>query len=131
MERTRLLELAGVDTKSGFTIQMEKDTENNKLYRKVVYTAAHMQLVLMCVKPGQEIGMETHKGDQFIRVESGTGKAIMGGVESSLEDGDAIIIPEGVEHNVINTSDNDDLKLYAVYTPPEHKDGHIDQEKPG
>ena len=114
-------------TKKGFDVDMEKDTIKNTNFRKVLYTAPHLQLVLMSVK--DEIGMETHeKGDQFIRVEGGSGKAIIDGREFPIKDGTAFIIPEGSEHNVINTGDGD-LKLYAVYAPPNHPEGTINKTK--
>jgi len=112
---------------TGFDIDMEASTLKNTNFRKVLYTAPHMQLVLMSVK--DEIGMETHKtGDQFIRIEGGSGKAIIDGREFSIKNGTAFIIPEGSEHNVINTGDGD-LKLYAVYAPPNHPEGTIHKTK--
>jgi len=111
---------------SGYSIQLEQATLENTNFRKVLYTAPHSQLVLMCLQPMEEIGIETHaEHDQFIRVESGSGKAIIGGEEFVLADGVAIIIPAGSAHNVINTSATELMKLYTVYTPPEHKDGKI------
>lgn len=111
---------------SGYSIQLEQATLENTNFRKVLYTAPHSQLVLMCLQPMEEIGLETHADrDQFIRVESGEGKAMIGGEEFSLADGVAIVIPAGSAHNVINTSATELLKLYTVYTPPEHKDGKI------
>jgi len=111
---------------SGYSIQLEQATLENTNFRKVLYTAPHSQLVLMCLQPMEEIGIETHaEHDQFIRVESGSGKAIIGGEEFVLADGVAIIIPAGSAHNVINTSATELMKIYTVYTPPEHKDGKI------
>ncbi len=111
---------------SGYSIQLEQATLSNTNFRKVLYTAPHSQLVLMCLQPMEEIGLETHaEHDQFIRVETGEGKAIIGGEEFMLEDGIAIVIPAGSAHNVINTSATEFMKLYTVYTPPEHKDGTI------
>ncbi len=78
----------------------------------------------MCIKPGEEIGVEVHSLDQFIRIEEGAGRVIMDGVVHELHDDHAVIIPAGMEHNVINTG-NSDLKLYTVYSPPEHKDGVV------
>lgn len=112
----------------GFKVNIEKATEENVNYRCVLYTARHSQLVLMCIKPGDEIGEETHHLDQFIRIEEGEGKVILDGEEQSLVADDAIVIPEGTRHNVINTG-NSDLKLYSVYSPPEHKDGTVHQTK--
>ena len=98
----------------GFLSNIEKDTINNKNYREVLFTTKNSQLVLMTVAPGDEIGEEVHKLDQFIRFESGSGKVILGDFEQEVSDGDAIVVPEGVKHNVINTSKTEDLKLYAV-----------------
>lgn len=112
----------------GFFVHMEDDTENNVDYRRVLFTTEDTQLVLMSIKPGEEIGTETHDGSQFIRFEAGEGKVIMGEDQYHVIDGDAVIVPAGVEHNVINTS-NEDLKLYALYSPPQHEPGQIDHTK--
>ena len=130
MKQSRLLELAGVDKKVGVTIRLEKDTEANTNFRQVVHTGTNFQLVLMSLTPNQEIGMETHEGEQFIRIDKGSATAIMDGKESTLSEGDAVIIPEGVKHNIINSSNTENLSIYAIYSPPEHKDGHIDKTKP-
>ncbi len=115
---------------TGYSVDLEKATHENTLYRKVLFTGPKSQLVLMCLQPGEEIGMETHPTiDQFIRVESGEGKAIIGGHEYALVDGVAVVIPAGTAHNVINTSTSQLLKLYTVYTPPEHPDGTIHKTK--
>ena len=108
----------------GFVTNIEKETLNNNDYRRVLYTTKNSQLVLMCIEPGDEIGAETHDLDQFIRIEQGTATAIFDGVEHALEDDYAIVIPAGMEHNVINTG-SVQLKLYSVYSPPEHKDGTV------
>lgn len=113
----------------GYVINLEKETLANEDYRRVLYTAKNSQLVLMCIAQGDEIGMEVHKLDQFIRIESGEGKAILDGAEHVLEDGSAVVIPAGTNHNVINTSSSKKLKLYSVYSPPEHKDGTIHKTK--
>ena len=113
----------------GFLSNIEKDTINNKKYREVLFTTKNSQLVLMTVAPGDEIGEEVHKLDQFIRFESGSGKVILGDFEQEVSDGDAIVVPEGVKHNVINTSETEDLKLYAVYSPPQHKKNTIHKTK--
>lgn len=107
----------------GFITNIEQDTLANDNFRKVIYTAKHSQLVLMTLKPGEEIGAETHTLDQFFRFESGEGKVIINGEEKAVGDGVAVVIPAGVEHNVINTSSSEALKLYTIYSPPEHKDG--------
>lgn len=110
----------------GFHSKIEKETLANKNFRKVLYTSKHSQLVLMSLKPKEEIGMEVHnENDQFFRFEKGKGKVIIDGNEYSVSDGDAIIVPTGAKHNVINTSDKEDLKLYTIYSPAHHKDGII------
>lgn len=113
----------------GFVTNIEKDTLENENFRKVLYTAKNMQLVVMSLNAGEEIGMETHpEHDQFIRVDKGSAKAILNGEESELVDGSCVIIPAGVEHNIVNTGD-DMLKLYTIYSPPEHADGTIHTTK--
>jgi len=108
----------------GFHANIEKDTLGNNNFRKVLYTGAHSQLVLMSLKPNEEIGMEVHKeNDQFFRFEQGQGKVIIDGNEYNVEDGSAIIVPAGAQHNVINMSDSEELKLYTIYSPAHHKDG--------
>lgn len=103
---------------------IEKLTLENNNFRKVIYTAKHSQLVLMSLKPGEDIGEEVHDTlDQFFRFEKGTGKVIIEGVESEITDGSAVIIPSGTLHNIINTSQTDSLKLYTIYSPPNHADG--------
>ena len=110
----------------GFNTNIEKDTLENKNFRKVLYTSKHSQLVLMSLRPKEEIGMEVHpENDQFFRIEKGRGKCIIDGNEYELNDGVAIVIPAGAEHNVINTSETEDLKLYTIYSPAHHKDGVI------
>ena len=110
----------------GFCANIEKDTLENVNFRKVLYTGKNSQLVLMSLKPEEEIGMEVHEtNDQFFRFEKGKGKCIIDGNEYELKDGMAIIIPAGAQHNVINTSENEELKLYTIYSPPHHKDGII------
>lgn len=110
--------------KKGYSSNIEKLTIENNSFRKVLYTGEHMQLVLMSLRPHEDIGMEVHtENDQFFRVESGTGKCVINGNEYALEDGVVIIVPSGAEHNVINTSDSEDLKLYTIYSPAHHKDG--------
>lgn len=108
----------------GFFTNIEKETLENGNYRKVLYTSKHSQLVLMSLKPGEEIGMEVHPdNDQFFRIEKGRGKCIIDGNEYELSDGVAVVVPAGAKHNVINTSDIDELKLYTIYSPAHHKDG--------
>jgi mannose-6-phosphate isomerase-like protein (cupin superfamily) len=107
----------------GFNTNIEKDTLENANFRKVLYTGKHSQLVLMSLKPNEEIGMETHEeNDQFFRFEKGNGKCIIDGNEYLLENGSVIIVPAGAQHNIINTSETEDLKLYTIYSPAHHKD---------
>lgn len=113
----------------GFVINIEKATIDNNFYRKVLYTAKHSQLVLMSLAPNEDIGEEVHHLDQFFRIESGEGKAILNNVEHKISDGSALVIPAGVKHNIINTSKNKDLKLYTIYSPAEHKDGTVHKTK--
>lgn len=108
---------------------IEELTLANTNFRRVLYTGPKSQLVLMSLKPGEEIGVEVHpQVDQFFRIEAGEGKAIIGGVEYVLTDGVAVIVPAGSEHNFINTGASD-LKLYTIYTPPNHIDGRVHATK--
>ena len=110
----------------GFKTNIEKETTNNRNFRKVLYSGNHLQLVLMSLKAGEEIGEETHKGiDQFFRVESGSGKCVIDGNEYAVKDGDVVIVPSGAKHNVINTDSKEALQLYTIYAPPHHKDGIV------
>jgi mannose-6-phosphate isomerase-like protein (cupin superfamily) len=107
----------------GYSTAIEKETKKNSDFRRVLYTGKYSQLVLMSLKPMEEIGMETHPDiDQFFRFEEGEGKVIIDGVEHKVKDGDAVIVPAGAEHNVVNTSKKLELKLYTIYSPPEHQD---------
>jgi mannose-6-phosphate isomerase-like protein (cupin superfamily) len=109
--------------KKGFIGNIEKDTIKNSDFRRVLYTGKFSQLVLMSLKPGEEIGMEVHDTvDQFFRFESGEGMVVIDDVEHTVHDGMAVIVPSGAMHNVVNTSKKDDLKLYTIYSPPEHQD---------
>ena len=112
----------------GFLTNIEHATKENTDYRRVLYTATHSQLVLMSLAPGEEIGEEVHHLDQFIRFEAGQGKVVLDGIAHEVKADDAVVIPEGTRHNVINTG-ADDLKLYTVYAPPEHKDGTVEATK--
>jgi mannose-6-phosphate isomerase-like protein (cupin superfamily) len=112
----------------GYVLNIEEETLKNEDYRRVLYTGKSSQLVLMCIKSGDEIGEEIHHLDQFIRIEGGSARAIMDGVIHELSADHAFIVPAGMKHNVINTGDTD-LKLYTVYSPPEHKDGLIEKTK--
>ena len=113
----------------GYHVELEQETLANENFRKVLFTGPNMQLVLMTLRAGEEIGLETHNGhDQFIRVEEGEGKAIIGEDEFVLQDGSAIVIPAGSLHNVINTGSGM-MKLYTVYAPAEHPDGTVHATK--
>ncbi len=113
----------------GFVENIEELTLENKNFRKVIFTTNNSQLVLMSLLPGEEIGMEVHPDNyQFFRVDKGDGTVIIDGVESSISDGSAIVIPKGVLHNIINTG-MDPMKLYTLYMPPHHKDGTVHETK--
>lgn len=116
-------------TMNGYTINLEDATKENDKFRKVLYTGKHSQLVLMSLNPGEEIGEEVHTLDQFIRIEQGEAKAVIDGATHSVGDGDGIIIPAGARHNFINTSKTSALKLYTIYSPPEHRDGKVHATK--
>lgn len=114
----------------GYHNNIESLTIENENFRKVVYTANHMQLLLMTLLPKEEIGVETHTdNDQFFRFESGTGMCTIDGNEYPLANGDCIIIPAGSKHNIINTSSTDTLKMYTIYAPAHHKDGVVYKTK--
>jgi len=105
-------------------------TRTNDDFRRVLHTGEHSQLVLMTLGPGEEIGAEVHGGiDQFLRIESGQAKAVLDGEEHALSAGSAVVVPAGTEHNVINTSDSEPLRLYTIYSPPEHPDGTVHATK--
>jgi mannose-6-phosphate isomerase-like protein (cupin superfamily) len=113
----------------GFVENIEQLTLDNTDFRRVLYTGKHLQLVLMTLQPGDDIGEEVHVGhDQFFRIESGKGEVLIDGARHAVEDDDAIIVPAGARHNVTNTGDAA-LKLYTLYAPPEHKDGVIHATK--
>ncbi|KKR30136.1 MAG: hypothetical protein UT61_C0012G0006 [Candidatus Woesebacteria bacterium GW2011_GWA1_39_8] len=115
---------------SGYVKNIEDATDKNSNFRKVLFTAPHSQLVVMCLKPGEDIGMEMHKHvDQFLRIESGVGKAILGGEEFELKDGIALVVPAGTYHNLINTSTSKLLRLYSIYSPPNHPQGTVHKTK--
>ncbi|OGC43909.1 cupin [candidate division WS6 bacterium RIFOXYC1_FULL_33_10] len=105
----------------GYIDNIEDRTKENRNFRKVLYTGTNMQLVVMSLKPGEDIGVEVHDSvDQFFRVEQGEGKVVMNGQESEVKEEMVFIVPAGVEHNVINTSDLEELKIYTIYAPPNH-----------
>jgi mannose-6-phosphate isomerase-like protein (cupin superfamily) len=115
---------------AGFSTDIEERTLENEHFREVLFTAPHSQLVVMTLKPREEIGTEKHDdGDQFIRVEAGTGEAIVDGKTHALSDGVAVVIPAGSVHNVVNTSDSEALRLYTIYSPAEHPDGTVHRTK--
>jgi len=113
----------------GFVTNIEKASLENEYFRHVLYTDTNVQLVVMTLQPGEEIGAEVHQLDQFLRIEQGTGTALLDGVEHALEDGSVVVVPAGTEHNIINTSAAAPLKLYTLYAPPHHKDGVIHKTK--
>jgi len=115
---------------TGFLQNIEEITLKNEYFRQVLYTGRHAQLAIMSLQPNEEIGMEIHEiVDQFLRVEAGEGKVFMNGEENLIKNGDAFMVPAGTKHNVINTSSENPLKLYTVYSPPHHKDGTIHNTK--
>lgn len=115
----------GGEKMSGFYSKIEKDTLENSNFRQVLFTGKHAQLVLMCLKVGEDIGTEVHDHvDQFFRFEAGQGKVVTDGQEYAVGDGDAVIVPAGAEHNIINTG-SADLKLYTIYSPPNHPKGTV------
>lgn len=109
--------------KKGFVADIEKETKKNADFRRVLYTGKFSQLVLMSLKPGEEIGEEVHDDvDQFFRFEEGEGAVVIDDAEHKVKDGSAVVVPSGAKHNVLNTSKTADLKLYTIYSPPEHQD---------
>lgn len=116
--------------KKGYKDNIEKLTLENNDFRKVLYTGSHMQLVLMSLKPLEDIGLETHsENDQFFRFEKGEGKVVINETEYMVSDGDVVVIPAGANHNIINLSETEDLKMYTIYAPAHHKDGIVRNTK--
>lgn len=113
----------------GYVANIEKLSFENHNFRQVLYTSKNIQLVVMSLKPKEEIGAEVHHLDQFIRCESGQGKAILDGVEHDIDDGYVVLVPAGTKHNIINMSADKPMKLYTLYAPPHHRDGVIHQTK--
>ena len=113
----------------GYVTNIEEASLQNDYFRKVLYTDTRLQLVVMSLNPGEDIGEEVHELDQFIRVESGKGKSILDGEEHDLSDGSVVVIPQGTRHNIINTSPDQSMKLYTLYAPPNHQDGTIHKTK--
>lgn len=107
----------------GYVIDIEKAAVENENFRKVLYTAKNSQLVVMALKPNEDIGEETHDSDQFLRIEEGEGKAVLDGAEYAIKAGFAVVVPAGTKHNIINTSAEKEMKIYSVYSPPNHRDG--------
>src|SRR5450755_433601 len=119
------------ETMTGYVGSIEKQTLENTYFRQVLFTAQHAQLVVMCLQPGEEIGDEVHpKVDQFFRIEQGKAKFVFNEKEEHLVyDGDAVVVPAGTYHNVVNTSKTAMLKLYTIYSPPNHPDGTVHKTK--
>jgi len=118
----------------GFVANIGQETKNNDNFRKVLYTGKYSQLVVMTLKPGEDIGEEVHNDvDQFFRFEEGDGKAILDGIEHVVGAEDIVLVPAGTKHNIINTSDSTPLRLYTIYSPPNHRDGvaHATKEQAG
>lgn len=114
----------------GFKTALEKETGVNTDFRKVLYTSKHLQLVLMSLEVGEEIGEEIHlENDQFFRFESGIGHCRVNETEYFVKDGDVLIVPAGAKHNILNASSTDQLKLYTIYAPPHHKEGIVRHSK--
>lgn len=113
----------------GYVGNIEKLTLSNTYFRRVLYTAKNSQLVVMSLKPNEDIGEEVHHLDQFIRCEAGHGKAILDGKEHLISDGFAIVVPAGARHNIMNTSRSEPLQLYTVYSPPNHRDAVVHKSK--
>jgi mannose-6-phosphate isomerase-like protein (cupin superfamily) len=114
---------------AGYVTDIEEKTETNEFFRQVLFTGKHSQLVVMTLQPGEDIGMEVHPNvDQFFRIEEGSGKVVIDGEESEIKDGTAVVVPAGSEHNVMNTG-NEVLKLYTIYSPPNHPDGTIHKDR--
>lgn len=115
---------------NGYAGNIEEKTRDNDYFREVLYTAAHSQLVVMSLLPNEDIGSEVHPdNDQFFRFETGEGKVIIDGDETFVSDGTAVIVPAGSEHNVINTSSSQPLKMYTIYSPAHHPDGTVHKTK--
>ena len=113
----------------GYVTNIEKDSLENENFQLVLYTAKNSQLVLMSLEPKEEIGEEIHTLDQFIRVEKGNGLAVLDGIEHQIADGSAVVIPAGTKHNIINSSEAEKMKLYTIYSPPEHRDQVLHKTK--
>lgn len=116
--------------KKGYAANLEEETTKNTDFRRVLYTGKYSQLVLMCLRPMEDIGEETHDDvDQFFRFEDGEGVVVIDGVKNVVKDGSGVIVPSGAKHNVVNTSKTKNLKLYTIYSPPEHQDKVVRKTK--
>ncbi len=113
----------------GYVANIEKLSLENENFREVLYTTKNSQLVVMSLRPGEEIGEEVHHLDQFIRCEAGEGQAVLDGLVSDLKEGFVVVVPAGAKHNIINTSADAPLKLYTLYSPPNHRDGIVHRTK--
>lgn len=114
----------------GFNGNIEKLTLDNNFFRQVLHTSKNFQLVVMALKPNEDIGFEVHEeNDQFFRIESGKGKAVIDDTEYELSDGSVVIVPKGSKHNIMNVSDSEYLKFYTIYGPPHHKDKTVHKTK--
>lgn len=112
--------------KHWYHVNIEKATEGNSNFRKVLYTSEHLQLVLMTLLPGEDIGLETHtENDQFFRIESGEWVCVINDTTYTLSSWSALVIPAKAKHNITNTSQTQSLHMYTLYTPPHHKDGIV------
>lgn len=114
---------------TGYTGNIEQETLENDAFRRVLYTSAYIQLVVMSIPAGESIGEEVHGQDQFLRIEEGEGRAVLDGVEHALSDGFAVVVLAGTRHNIVNTSTSEPLKLYSLYAPPHHEDGVVHATK--
>lgn len=116
--------------KKGYHTHIEQETKENTYFRKVLYTGEEMQLVLMSLLPNEDIGQEVHEeNDQFFRFDAGEGKVVINETQYNVSDGDAVIVPKGASHNVINTSETQPLRFYTIYAPAHHKDGIVRETK--
>lgn len=113
----------------GYMVDIKKATDENQCFRKVLFTAKNSQLVVMTLRPREDIGMEVHNVDQFIRIEEGEGKAVLDGKEYGIKNDSAVVIPAGTMHNIVNTSDKNKMRLYTVYSPPQHPEGTVHKNK--
>ena len=119
----------GAAQMNGYIVNIEAETLGNENFRKVLYTAGNSQLVVMSIEPGDDIGEEVHELDQFIRVEAGAAMAVLDGEQSQLKADWAVVIPAGTRHNIVNTSKTEKLKLYTIYSPPEHPAGTVHKSR--